>query len=153
MAQIRLEMHEDVRSAVQGAHSLTDWRRMVRSHPWLLLGVAAFAGYLIAPRRHPPIPTIVAAGDAAVESALALPRRERIDNTGGSALRAAGTVLSLLVPVLIRAAQNQASRALDKWLAANPLSPGEPRPGSRSTGENSRPVAPPRSATRLRDQR
>ena len=34
MAQIRRELHEEVREAVKGAQSLTDWRSQVRHHPW-----------------------------------------------------------------------------------------------------------------------
>ena len=41
MAQIRHDMHGEVRQAVKGAQSLTDWRSLVRNHPWLTVGVAA----------------------------------------------------------------------------------------------------------------
>ena len=51
MAQIRHELHEEVREAVKGAQSLTDWRSQVRNHPWLALGAAAVMGYMIVPRR------------------------------------------------------------------------------------------------------
>ena len=61
MAQVRRELHEEVREAVKGAQSLTDWRSQVRHHPWLALGAAAAVGYLIVPRRRQePAPTIVA---------------------------------------------------------------------------------------------
>ena len=57
MAQVRHEMHEDVKGAVRGAQSLTDWRRIVASHPWAALGAAAAVGFLVnvrhAPRQPP----------------------------------------------------------------------------------------------------
>ena len=60
MAQVRHEMHQEVQGAVKGARSLTDWRSLVRSHPWLSLGVAAAAGYLIVPKRRWETPAVTA---------------------------------------------------------------------------------------------
>ena len=65
MAQIRRDLHEDVREVVKGAQSLTDWRSQVRSHPWLALGAAAALGYFVVPKRNPaPAPAIVAVAPA-----------------------------------------------------------------------------------------
>ena len=49
MAQIRHDMHQEVQGAVKGAQSLTDWRSLVKSHPWLSISVASVVGYLLVP--------------------------------------------------------------------------------------------------------
>ena len=60
MAQIRHEMHQEVQGAVQGARTLTDWRSLVKSYPWLSLSVAAAVGYFVVPKRRKETPTVVA---------------------------------------------------------------------------------------------
>ena len=55
---VEREMHELRRNVearggavVASARALTDWRHHVQAHPWILLGAAAVAGYLLVPRR------------------------------------------------------------------------------------------------------
>jgi hypothetical protein len=133
MAQIRHELHEEVREAVKGAQSLTDWRSQVRNHPWLALGAAAAVGYMIVPkRRRPETPTIVtvnpvSAGTGRDSSAQAPPssppRRGR--------LGILGSAFSLISPIAVRAAQNYAIQYLEQWLAAQQSGTGPaPGPGS-----------------------
>ena len=118
MAQIRREMHEDVREAVKGAQSLTDWRSQVRNHPWAALGAAAVLGYLIVPKRHPaPAPAIVAVAPAAAAPAVAEPPRKKRWGLIGSAI-------GLLAPIAVRAAQNYAIQYLEQWIAAQPAGAG-----------------------------
>jgi ElaB/YqjD/DUF883 family membrane-anchored ribosome-binding protein len=50
MARIRLEMHQEVAGAANGVHILTDWRNIVREHPWASVATAAVVGYLMARR-------------------------------------------------------------------------------------------------------
>lgn len=133
MAQIRRELHEEVREAVKGAQSLTDWRNQVRNHPWLALGAAAAVGYMIVPkRRRPESPTIVtvnpvAAGMGGDSSAQAPPSsRPRKDRLG-----ILGSAFSLISPIAVRAAQNYAIQYLEQWLAAQQSGTGPaPGPGS-----------------------
>jgi hypothetical protein len=58
MAQIRHDLHHDVSNVVSGVSEVVnevsgvmDWRAVVRGHPYVLLGTAIAAGYLIVPRR------------------------------------------------------------------------------------------------------
>lgn len=58
MAQIRHELHQDVSNVVSGVSDVVnevseamDWRSALRGHPYLLVGAALAAGYLIIPRR------------------------------------------------------------------------------------------------------
>jgi hypothetical protein len=162
MAQIRRELHEDVRSAVEGAQSLTDWRSHVRHHPWLTLGAATALGYFIVPRRREePAPAIVAVAPAAApamsQADLAAPKKKRWGIIG--------TAAGLLVPIAVRAAQNYAIQYLEKWIAAQPpdAGAGSARLGSglsqraqspgRGPGAGPRSVPPPGTQGRPRDTR
>ena len=142
MAQVRHELHAEVREAVQGAQSLTDWRSHVRHHPWLALGAAAAVGYLIVPRRrHEPAPTIVAVTPHAASAALPSPAAAEPKKKKRWGL--IGSAVGLLAPIAVRAAQNYAIQYLEQWIAAQPpgggaslfgagLMPGSTPPGGGS---------------------
>ena len=58
MAQIRHDLHQDVSNVVSGVSEVVnevsgvmDWRSALRGHPYMLVGAALAAGYLIVPRR------------------------------------------------------------------------------------------------------
>jgi hypothetical protein len=58
MAQIRHDLHHDVSNVVSGVSEVVnevsgvmDWRSALRGHPYMLVGAALAAGYLIVPRR------------------------------------------------------------------------------------------------------
>lgn len=58
MAQIRHDLHQDVSSVVSGVSDVVnevsgvmDWKSALRSHPYILVGTALAAGYLVVPRR------------------------------------------------------------------------------------------------------
>jgi hypothetical protein len=159
MAQIRRELHENVRDAVEGAQSLTDWRSHVRHHPWLTLGAAAVVGYLIVPkRREQPAPAIVAVAPAAApaisQAVKAEPKKKRWGIIGSA--------VGLLAPIAVRAAQNYAIQYLEQWIAARPpgagsellasgLFPGAPSAGG--PGARPRPSPGPGTQGRPRDAR
>jgi hypothetical protein len=141
MAQIRHEMHQDVQGAVKGAHSLTDWRSLVRSHPWLALGIATAAGYLIVPKRRIQTRTVVAASGPPPE---ALPVAAASQAAPAMRARAStiGTVFSLVAPVAIRAAQNFALKRFEEWLERHPL-----HPSATGRGKEYQPGSPPAAPT------
>jgi hypothetical protein len=116
MAQIRHEMHEDVRGAVQGAQSLTDWRSLVKSRPWLSVGLAAAAGYMLVPRR-PPVPPIMTVTGVTLPPALGTVDAGPRPRTGSTF----SFVLGLFAPVILRAAQGYAAHHLEAWLSSHPL--------------------------------
>jgi hypothetical protein len=142
MALVRHEMHEDVRGAVRGAQSLTDWRSIVANHPWASLSIAAAAGYLLVPgRRSDGIPSEArwAAALAEARRAGTAARAVAVPATRWSLFRSALDVLS---PVAVRAAQNYALHKLNQFLApptdgrtdhdrAQPGEAGEGRPDDR----------------------
>jgi len=51
MEEVRCELDEDVQVIVEGARDMGEWRHYVRNYPWMFLGGAVAAGYLIVPRR------------------------------------------------------------------------------------------------------
>ena len=51
MREVRAELRDDVKELVVSAHEMTDWKRYVRAYPWLCVGGALAAGFLIIPQR------------------------------------------------------------------------------------------------------
>jgi len=51
MKEVRRDLDEDVQEIVEGARDMGQWRSYVRNYPWVCVGVALAAGYLIVPRR------------------------------------------------------------------------------------------------------
>jgi hypothetical protein len=145
MAQVRHELHEEVREAVKGAQSLTDWRSQVRNHPWLALGAAAALGYLIVPRRRQEAaPAIVAVAPAAAAPAMVQPSAGAPEKKRWGLI---GSAVSLLAPIAVRAAQNYAIQYLEQWIAAQPAGTGTnpfgsgPYPGAPAAGGGPGPAA------------
>jgi hypothetical protein len=152
MALIRHDMHQEVQGAVRGARSLTDWRRLVKSHPWLSVSVASLVGYLIVPRRRTEKPTIVSVEPPRPEllAVTGQPRTATKPPTNRS--NALGTAFSLLAPIVVRAAQNYALNYLERWLAQHPLPLAARDQADRTAGATSRSTRPD-LAGRLRESR
>ena len=106
MAQIRHDMHQEVQGAVKGAQSLTDWRSLVTSHPWLSVSVASAVGYLLVPTRRSMSPTIVTVAHPSsdLRAATAVPDQKPSSKLGGWSIL--GTAFSLLAPIAVRGAQS-----------------------------------------------
>jgi len=116
MAQIRHELHQDIRSVVENAEAATDWRRYYRMYPWPSLAVAFAVGYLIVPtrRRKSPRDLLTRADLAQV--------RESVQEVKEPAKKAAGkgvmgALFAMLLPVVVRAAQGYAVQYFETWLA------------------------------------
>jgi hypothetical protein len=163
MAQVRHELHQEAQGMVKGAQSLTDWRSHVRHHPWLALGAAAAAGYLIVPRRRQEqVPTIVAVAPQA--AGVMAPARAAAEPGKKKRWGLIGSAVGLLAPIAIRAVQNYAIQYLEQWIASQPpgggasvlgagLFPGAAPPGGGG-GPGPRPApAPGGGGTRPRDVR
>ncbi len=149
MAQIRHDMHREVQGEVKGAQLLTDWRSLVQSHPWLVVSLAAAAGYLVVPRRSASRAMPVASGFPGPELYAAPNTRAETPPPGRSRWSILGTAFSLLAPVAARAAQNYALGHLEQWLSQHPLSPsptGSPDAPNRDSGQ----TAPTGPINRLR---
>jgi len=148
MAQIRRDLHAEVQEAVKGAQSWTDWRSLVRNHPWAALGAAAVVGYLIVPGRRSSAPLVVAVSPPTVAPAPAMavadgprakPRTARVGNWS-----VLGTAFSLLAPIAVRAAQNYAIQYMEQWLVPQPGGPPESGPGGARPTTKITPTGRPR---------
>jgi len=53
MQQVRHDMGDEVGELVESARDMTDWRKYVRSNPWVCLAAAAAVGYVVVPKRSP----------------------------------------------------------------------------------------------------
>jgi len=51
MAALRRELDSGVEHVAESARAMTDWTFYVRRFPWVAVGVAAVAGYLLVPRK------------------------------------------------------------------------------------------------------
>lgn len=51
MAALRRELASDVEHVAESAKAMTDWTFYVRRFPWLAVGAAAAAGFLLVPRK------------------------------------------------------------------------------------------------------
>lgn len=51
MRQVRSELREDVQEIVANARVMADWHYYVQTYPWLCVGAAVAAGYLLVPSK------------------------------------------------------------------------------------------------------
>jgi hypothetical protein len=49
MELVRCDLDEDVQEIVEGARDMGDWRYYVKTYPWICVGGALVAGYLMVP--------------------------------------------------------------------------------------------------------
>jgi len=71
MREVRVELRDDVRQMVDSAHNMVDFSRYVRAYPWLCVGAALAAGYLVVPQR-----SVVIRPDA--EALIELARKHKL---------------------------------------------------------------------------
>ena len=146
MAQIRRELHEDVRDVVATAEAVTDWRRYLRNYPWVALGAAFAAGFWVVPKRQKPLATLAdlsRAHEAAnstrrgfVESVREAPRSEAVQEVKRKR-GVLGAVLGMVTPLALKYAQGYALKFAESWLQqqlhtqfqAGPTPPPAPHPG------------------------
>jgi hypothetical protein len=134
MAQIRVDLHQDVRGVVAGAEAATDWRYYVRLYPWASLAAAAVGGFLIVPRKRR---SVRATAQAAAEATAAklqevLPTEPRAQAQKGKRRTGLiGLVLGFAGPVVVRAAQSYAAQYLENYLAQHQQRQGPQKVGFR----------------------
>ena len=155
MAKVRRELHADVQHVVTTANAATDWRSYITAYPWLTLGGAAVAGYMIVPRRqeNPSARIGVAAeNDLAKIREMVAETRQAITEAAHSDVvkkipkkGLIAAALGLAAPIALRAAQGYAMKFLESWILQQQMSHPEigplfvqPVPGGRSGPENLR---------------
>ena len=107
MAVIRRERHTNVSDSIAGAEAVMDWGRYTWTYPWIGLGTAAAAGYLVytGSRPNPTAePTCLPDGTTAVEPVAGAASKGREPSRIGRTVLLA--TWDLLMPVAVRAGQN-----------------------------------------------
>jgi hypothetical protein len=113
MAQIRRDLHEDVKGVVEGAEAATDWRRYIRSYPWAAMGVAVVIGYLIVPRKHRP--TTIQIAPSQLAQTVPVEAAAQVEAKKGKSLL--GSAFGLVAPLVFKTAQGYALQFAEQWLA------------------------------------
>jgi hypothetical protein len=135
MAEIRSQLHQEMRGVVNVATTAADWRTYVRSRPWLAIGLAFGSGFLLVPGRtrlttRVVQPSAVDPGDSHPALTTGKPGR----------LTLWRRLLDVAGPIAVRAGQSYAMNYVENLLAnqqAGPrpvaaARPASPAPASRS---------------------
>jgi hypothetical protein len=126
MREVRAELREDVREFVVNARDMTDWTMYVRAYPWLCVGAAAAAGYLLIPQR-----AQIIKPDA--EGLIELAKRNKLVvkmDGGGEQKKKQGFVSSLIglaAGTLLQGALAVATKQLSQALDAHAQKPNPRR--------------------------
>lgn len=114
MAQIRHDLHQDVSSVVSGVSDVVnevsgviDWRSALRGHPYILVGSALAAGYLIVPRRKK---TVAPGQSLPVNNVVAEPFARK------KSFRPLSSLVDLVWPIATQAAQAYAMILIENRL-------------------------------------
>jgi len=150
MAQIRRDLHEDVREVVAGAEAATDWRRYIRAYPWAAVGTAAAVGFLAVPKvsRSAPRDTARQSDVAEVRDELRQAREDKEEAKEEKRRSLVGAAFAMAAPMAWRFAQNYAMAYLEQWIAQHqqqftaqagprpggPQAPGQPSATGRPSG-------------------
>jgi hypothetical protein len=115
MAVIRRDLHPNVSESVAGAEAVVDWGRYTWTYPWIALGAAAAAGYLIYTSGHPKVTADTALADGAKAgepvAGAGVTGQER-SRTGQNLLLSAW---GFLLPVAVAASQNYVLHWLEQF--------------------------------------
>jgi hypothetical protein len=92
MREIRAELRDDVQELVVSAEKMADWTQYVTAYPWLCVGAALAAGYLIVPQR-----AVVMRPDAEAMIELAKKHKLFVNTTAGAPLKKRGGIFAELL--------------------------------------------------------
>ena len=140
MAQIRHDLHQDVSSVVSGVSEVVsevseamDWRSVLRSHPYMLVGAALAAGYLIVPRRKQVnLPPQSVLGNGVLQETISTKKK----------FRPLSLAVDLLWPIATQAVQAYALIWIEKQLKQYPQVGPESHPPEGRLGSEFRRTTP-----------
>jgi hypothetical protein len=135
MAEIRSQLHQDMRGVVNVAATATDWRSYVRGRPWLAIGLAFTSGFLLVPGRSRPSRLVVQPSAVDMGNSQAAVKAEKPGR-----LTLFRRLLGAVGPIAVRAGQSYAMNYVENLLANQQAGP-RPEAASRpaSPGPTSRP--------------
>ena len=135
MAVIRRDLHTNVSESVAGAEAVMDWGRYTWTYPWIALGAAAAAGYLIYTGGHQKVTADTASladgAKAGEPVAGAMAKGQERSRASQNLLLAAWDIL---FPVAIRAGQNYMLHWLEKQYATKTVDRTAPSPSAGERG-------------------
>jgi hypothetical protein len=117
MRQIRSNLDDEVATFVQSTRGLLDWRSYMRYAPWLCVGAAAFAGYLVVPSKSKVVsPTPEQLAELAKHSRVTVADTSVQQKTKSLSRELAGVALGMLV----RAGMSVATQQLNQFFNRPP---------------------------------
>jgi hypothetical protein len=131
MREIRAELRDDVQELVVSANKMADWTQYVNAYPWLCVGAALAAGYLVVPQR-----SVIMRPDAAALVELAKKHKLFVNTTEGQAPRKRGglfgELLGLAAATLLQGGLKIVTTQLTQSFGPSPT-PSNGRPGGVTT--------------------
>jgi len=127
MREIRAELRDDVQELVVSANKMADWTQYVTAYPWLCVGAALAAGYLIVPQR-----AVVMRPDAEAMVELAKKHKLFVNTTDGKLPRRRGGLFGDLLGMAAATLLQGGLKIVTTQLAqsfAPPPAPSNGRPG------------------------
>ncbi len=131
MAEIRSQLHQDMRGVVNVAATATDWRSYVRGRPWLAIGLAFTSGFLLVPGRSRPTTLVVQPSAVDTGNSHAAIKTEEAGR-----LPLMRWFLGAVGPIAVRAAQLYALNYVENLLANQQTGP-RPEAASRPASQDS----------------
>ncbi len=128
MREVRVELRDDVREMVVSANNMADISRYVRAYPWLCVGAALAAGYLIVPQR-----AVVVRPDADTLLELAKKHKLVVKTEEKAATKKRGGLVSQLVGMAAAAMLQGGLK-----MATHQISEAFSNPHHHSNGSNGR---------------
>src|SRR6266550_3540728 len=128
MRELRADLREDVQDVVVSAHKMADIANYVRAYPWLCVGAAVAAGFLIVPQR-----TTILKPDAEALIELARKHKLVVKADDGTQQKKRGglldQLLSLAAATLLQGGLKFASNQLTEAFSSNGHARSNGRPG------------------------
>jgi len=128
MRDLRADLREDVHEVVVSAHKMADIGNYVRAYPWLCVGAALAAGYLIVPQR-----AVVLRPDAEALVELARKHQLVVKTNEGAGQRKRGGLLAQLLGLaaatLLQSGLKLATNQLSEAFSPDGHPHGNGRPG------------------------
>jgi len=115
MRLIRSNLDDEVATFVQSTRGLFDWRSYVRHAPWLCLGAAALAAYLVVPSKPKVVtPTPEQLAELAKHARVTIPKVEAPAKTKTLARELAGIAVGMLVRAGLAVATQQFNQIINR---------------------------------------
>jgi hypothetical protein len=129
MRQIRSNLDDEVATFVESTRVLFDWRSYLRRAPWLCLGAAALAAYLVVPSKPKVVsPTPEQLAELAKHSRVTIPEAGVQAKAKSMGRELAGVALGMLMRAGLAVATQQFNQFINRPPGpTEPLGPGGPK--------------------------